>query len=149
MFGACFGHQAIAEALGGKVITNPGGWELGAVEVFHKDAPDWCDPLAKPYVAYAAHLEQVGDMPEGAQIIAERSGCPVAGFRIGNIIYTTQYHPEMDNQFITELSKDLRGKLPDEVIERSLGSLSAHADQNAVAESAALFFEAGRRESAQ
>lgn len=32
LFGACFGHQAIAVALGGTVTHNPGGWVFGVTE---------------------------------------------------------------------------------------------------------------------
>ncbi|MEP0940650.1 MAG: type 1 glutamine amidotransferase [Rhizobiaceae bacterium] len=142
IFGACFGHQVIAEVLGGKVVDNPDGWEFGAVEVNHRDTPEWAQHLGTSFTLYAAHKEQVARLPEGAVSIASGPGCPCAGFRIGDRLYTTQYHPEMEHDFITALTQELRGDLPDNVIDRSMASLSNHADGRAYAESVARFFEA-------
>lgn len=33
LIGICFGHQLIAQALGGHVCKNPRGWEVGATTV--------------------------------------------------------------------------------------------------------------------
>ena len=33
VLGVCFGHQIISSALGGKVIKNPKGWELGSYKL--------------------------------------------------------------------------------------------------------------------
>ena len=57
LFGACFGHQAIAKALGGVVGDNPGGWVFGLVETVMEGVP---------MRLYAAHREQVLGLPEGA-----------------------------------------------------------------------------------
>ncbi len=56
MFGACFGHQAIALALGGTVAQNPGGWVFGVVRT---------EMEGKPLRLYAAHSEQVTVLPKG------------------------------------------------------------------------------------
>ncbi|MEM6499261.1 MAG: type 1 glutamine amidotransferase [Pseudomonadota bacterium] len=141
IFGACFGHQIIAEALGGKVDTNPDGWVFGAVEVETLKKPSWAADLADSFILYAAHKEQVERLPEGAETIASGPGCQYAGYRIGDRLYTTQYHPEMEHGFIVALTEELRDALPDDVIDRSLASLKDHADGKRYAESVARFFE--------
>ena len=142
IFGACFGHQVIAEALGGKVGTNPDGWVFGAVQVEGLDQPEWAADLADTLTLYAAHVEQVEILPENAVPIARGPGCPYAGYRIGDRLYTTQYHPEMNHGFIAALTEELRGDLPDDVIERSRASLKDPADGKGFAETVARFFEA-------
>jgi GMP synthase-like glutamine amidotransferase len=58
MFGACFGHQAIAMALGGRVGPNPNGWVFGLthVDITHKTS--WMQGLPMSLKQYGAHVEQ-------------------------------------------------------------------------------------------
>ncbi len=141
MFGACFGHQAIATALGGKVDCNPGGWELGTVETEFIDGRQ-----KRPLNLYAAHKEQVILAPTGAAVTATAAGCPIAGFAIGDHIATTQYHPEMTPEFIAALLDELERELDPKVIAAAKASLETRADRNEITELMVQFFEtAGRR----
>lgn len=133
MFGACFGHQAIAKALGGDVAANPKGWVFGLVEKRFADGRSL--PL------YASHSEQVTKMPKGAEVIASGPDCDVAGFVMGRGVMTTQYHPEMEPAFIAALVEHLADELPSDVTERARASLVKEADMQAMAERIALFLE--------
>jgi len=133
MFGACFGHQAIAKALGGDVEVNPKGWVFGLVEKRFADGRSL--PL------YASHLEQVTKMPKGAEAIASGPDCDVAGFVMGRGIMTTQYHPEMEPAFIAALVEHLADELPNDVTEQARASLVKEADMQAMAEHIACFLE--------
>ncbi len=141
LFGACFGHQAIALALGGQVGTNPGGWVFGLTATNVTNPAPWMDMLPKQTNLYAAHVEQVTDAPEGAQILTSSRDCPVGGFAIGTHVYTTQYHPEMTAHFIAALIDHLQDDKPPQVIARARASLNRPADGTAFAESIAQFFE--------
>ena len=62
--GACFGHQAIAVALGGRVGKNPKGWGLGIAPTRFLRHLRWMDPAHPKLDLYSAHNEQVLEMPD-------------------------------------------------------------------------------------
>ena len=139
-FGACFGHQAIAAALGGKVGRNPGGWVFGLTETEMEGAP---------IRLYAAHVEQVTELPRGARLTGGNAECPVGSYAIADHILTTQYHPEMSHDFVTALVEELADDLPAEVIARARSGLAnGRADSGRIAERIARFFEQAQESAA-
>ncbi len=58
IFGACFGHQAVAKALGGEVTRNPAGWAFGSLKVSVVDKAPWLGP-ASSFHQYGAHVDHV------------------------------------------------------------------------------------------
>lgn len=132
VFGACFGHQAIAVALGGAVGDNPGGWVLGLTET---------EIGGEPIRLYAAHREQVLRLPLGAAGLGGNADCSIGGFGIGRHILTTQYHPEMTPEFFAALTEEISGKLPETVVTRARKSLSQQADRDPIAQRIVTFFE--------
>ena len=49
--------------------------------------------------------------PPGAQVLSHSDFCPVGSFAIGQHFFTSQYHPEISRQFMTDLLMFLDGKL--------------------------------------
>ncbi|MFZ2100417.1 MAG: gamma-glutamyl-gamma-aminobutyrate hydrolase family protein [Oricola sp.] len=141
LFGACFGHQAIALALGGKVEKNPDGWVFGLTQAELVDRAPWTEPLGGTLSQYGAHIEQVTQLPEDARVLIASAACPAGGFAIGDHVFTTQNHPEMTPEFIAALIEELGPKLGEEVIEKARASLDRKADYAVFAESIARFFE--------
>ena len=141
LFGACFGHQAIALALGGSVGRNPGGYQHGRIQNQLTQRASWMAPLTDSFSLYGSHIEQVTALPAGAIAIATSSDCAVAGFVMGNQIYTTQHHPEMTPDFIAALTDELAEYLGADVNQKARASLSQTADNDAYAETIARFFE--------
>ena len=135
IFGACFGHQAIAMALGGHVGPNPGGWVFGLVDT---------NVEGVPMQLYGSHVEQVVDLPPGAVVLGGTSECPVGSFAIPGRVMTTQYHPEMSHGFISDLVEEYAPELPADVVARARESLTKRADSDAIAERIARFFEGQR-----
>lgn len=132
LFGACFGHQAIAVALGGAVERNPEGWVFGLVETGMEGAP---------IRLYAAHNEQVTQLPTGGEALGGNADCPIGSFRIGPRVLTTQYHPEMTPGFIAALVEELARKLPPEVVSRAQASLGREAETARITARMVAFFE--------
>ena len=80
MFGACFGHQAIALALGGAVGRNPGGYVHGLTHSRLSHRAPWMADLPDTVRLYGSHVEQVTALPPGAQATSASEDCAVAGF---------------------------------------------------------------------
>ncbi|MEZ5870277.1 MAG: gamma-glutamyl-gamma-aminobutyrate hydrolase family protein [Nitratireductor sp.] len=103
MIGACFGHQAIATALGGRVAKNTLGWGLGATTTTFVRHLDWMNPAHAELRLYCAHNEQVVELPEGAIVLGHDPIAPVSAFAIGDHILATQHHPEMTPDYVAGL----------------------------------------------
>ncbi|MGV8984851.1 MAG: type 1 glutamine amidotransferase [Cypionkella sp.] len=141
LFGACFGHQAIAVALGGKVTRNPGGWVFGVTSTQTKDPAPWMADATAPIRVNAAHSEQVTELPPGAQVIGGNAECPHGSFRIGTRVFTTQYHPEMSQAFMAALVEEYGPKLPPEVARAARASVAQPAEIDRMANWIVGFFE--------
>lgn len=132
IFGACFGHQAIAMALGGVVGPNPGGWVFGLTETVMEGAP---------IRLYAAHAEQVTTLPPGARALGGNADCAIGSYAIGQAVLCTQYHPEMTPEFAAALVQEYAAKLPPDVAARAVESVRQTADSAWIADRIARFFE--------
>ena len=108
MVGICFGHQAIAKALGGAVGENPGGWVAGAAEYRTPDG-------AYDRTLLAWHKEQILTLPGEAQIVSGSSACPYSVLRYGDAALSYQAHPEFSADFIRGLVATRGLSLPDAV----------------------------------
>lgn len=144
VFGACFGHQAIAKALGGEVGKNPQGWVLGPYET-HTHAPAiWMD-RGGSMVLQAAHKEQVLRPPPGTRIHAGTEAVPIGHLSIGNRIFGTQYHPELDRDFMAGLFDEMADLVAPEVLDQARDRLSRDVDDARMARWIVAFFEQALR----
>ena len=99
VLGICYGHQLLADALGGQVADNPRGREIGTVEV--RTTPLAAhDPLFSVLPAtlrmQATHLQTVLRLPNGAVHLAMSDGDDHQAFRIGTAAWGVQFHPEFE-----------------------------------------------------
>jgi GMP synthase (glutamine-hydrolysing) len=93
----CYGHQALADALGGEVGDLPGGVEVGTVDV-ERTSEAAGDPLLgdlpDAFPAQMAHRQGVRRLPPGVVLLARTGREPHAAFRVGRCAWGVQFHPE-------------------------------------------------------
>jgi len=98
--GICFGHQLIAQSLGGKVIkAEDKGRGLGIQAWEIKSAPKWMGELSSESLSLnACHQDQVIEMPTDSELLVSSDFCPIAGFQTGAML-GIQGHPEFNYDY--------------------------------------------------
>jgi len=99
LFGICFGHQIVAQALGGRVDKNPRGREIGTLEVRvvpHGARDAILEGLPDRFLANHTHVDTVVELPPGARVLAETDLERHAAFSVGEKVKCVQFHPEID-----------------------------------------------------
>lgn len=96
IFGICFGHQLIGQALGGHVAKNPRGREIGKVRVKKLVHDPIFEGLGDAFFVHATHVDSVVTLPPGARLLATTELEPNAAFAVGDNVRAVQYHPEID-----------------------------------------------------
>jgi GMP synthase-like glutamine amidotransferase len=145
LLGLCFGHQAVARALGGQVARHSAGWGLGTAPTHWTTTPAWMQPSQVTTTLMAAHNEQVIRMPEGAVCLGGSDFCPIGSMQIGQHIWTTQFHPEMPRVFMQALLGYLADKLDADTMARAHASLNNAADVPLFGQWMVQFFEHARK----
>lgn len=95
MIGVCFGHQIMAQALGGSVRKSPKGYGLGVMDYKFADG--------ETVSLNAWHQDQVEEAPQGAEVILSSEFCPVAGLAYSHNAISFQPHPEFTKAFMDDL----------------------------------------------
>jgi GMP synthase (glutamine-hydrolysing) len=120
LLGICFGHQLMAQALGGRAGYHPKGSEVGTVDI-HLSSQGRNDPLFSDlpscFKAHVTHSQTVLELPPRAVVLARNDFEAHHGFRVGSRTWGIQFHPEFDEQamlvYINAQAKELRAQAQD------------------------------------
>ncbi len=148
MLGICFGHQIMADALGGKVEKSEKGWGLGRHVYKLDNCPAYFSHPAGELAIAASHQDQVIAPPESARTFISSEFTPYAGLIYANgAAISMQPHPEFELEYsagIIELRRN--NPLNDNEVQAALDSLAGPMDNDFVGNALGEFFlQAARR----
>jgi GMP synthase (glutamine-hydrolysing) len=96
--GACYGIGTLGAHQGG-LVDRQFPEPVGPLSVTVTDE-GLADPLfagvPREFAAFGGHKEGLSRLPDGAVLLATSSASPVQAFRVGENVYATQFHPELD-----------------------------------------------------
>ena len=129
LVGICFGHQLIAQELGGETRAAEGGWAVGVQQTCIVEGREWMQPYRDCFGLLSSHKDQVVRLPERARLFAHTAFCPISGFTIDEHIVTFQGHPEFSKGYSHALMDFRRELLGEPVYQRGVASLEQTVHQ--------------------
>lgn len=128
LLGVCFGHQALADALGG-TVESMGEYELGYREVSQVASDPLFESVPDPFLAFQTHSDTVTELPDGATLLAENDR-GLQAFRYGSAV-GVQFHPEYDAETARDVTR--RKDLSQDRIDAVLSGITEDAVARAAA----------------
>ena len=140
MVGICFGHQIMADALGGVVQKSEKGWGLGRHEYRVHQRPAFMADAPESFAVACSHQDQVLIPPPDADVILGSDFTPNAGllYRSGRAL-SFQPHPEFEDDYAMALVELRRGRADDKVIDAAIASFGRASDSRRLSDYIAGF----------
>lgn len=130
MIGVCFGHQVMAEALGGKVVKSDKGWGAGLHRYTVVQSEPWID-TAGTIAVPASHQDQVIVQPPNTEVVAASDFTPFASLAWQDRpAVSFQFHPEFSPAFARALIEKRYDNIPNPDV--AIESLEAPNDNHVV-----------------
>jgi GMP synthase (glutamine-hydrolysing) len=120
--GVCFGHQLLADVLGGRVEAME-EYEIGYRGVTHDGETPLLAGIDEEFTVFTTHSDRVAEAPPGADVFAAND-YGIHGFRRGRV-FAVQFHPEYDTETAETVARGKEGQLSDERIEQVVDGITA------------------------
>ena len=133
LVGICFGHQLVAQALGGRTEKSPKGWGVGLHTHRFSELPDWHDQGEPSFRVLVSHQDQVVENARGARVLASSDFCENAVCQVGDHILTFQGHPEFLSGYSREIMEFRREMIGEQAYTEGLASLACEPQSARVA----------------
>ena len=138
IFASCFGFHLIAAAMGGEVVYNEAGTEVGTYSItLTEDGENDAlfGKLPKTFQAQLGHKDYVPVLPEGFINLGFSDLAPIQAMRLaGRPVWATQFHPELsgkDNLFrFNRYMKVYRGVMSEAELTETLNSFRPSPECN-------------------
>jgi len=143
--GICFGHQVLAQALGGEVRRAAQGWGVGVLDMTILRQEAWMQPAQARCRLQYMHQDQVQRLPEGSVLLGRSPHCDVGMFRVGESMLGIEGHPEFTREFGSALIEWRRERIGNAAADHALESLAKPNDGQAVGAWIARFIRSVRR----
>lgn len=132
LVGVCFGHQAMAQALGGEVRKSEKGWGVGLHRYDVLSDEWWMNPPHRSVAVPASHQDQVQSLPPGARVTMASAFTPFGGLAWDDDAISMQFHPEFTPAYAAALAEGRRGRIDPVVVDRAHETLAAPDDREVV-----------------
>lgn len=126
--GVCFGHQLLAEALGGQVKKAQSGWSIGVQTFTISQEEAWMEPFQSSLNLLMMCQDQVHVLPPNATVLASTPVCPVGIFRVGDRMLGVQAHPEFSKAYDKILMETRIDRMGAETVAKAIETLSLPLD---------------------
>lgn len=102
VLGICYGHQLLAQTIGGTVGAHPLGTQIGNLQLLPTPLSTG-SPIHEAFFSHAwltSHVECVHQLPDEADILATSSNTSIQAFAYKNLAVGLQFHPEMNLEIL-------------------------------------------------
>lgn len=133
LIGICFGHQMVAQALGGEVGRHPGGWGVGVAASSLVQRKPWMNPARDSFHLISSHQDQVIRMPPQAELLSGSAFCTNGSYQVREHILCFQGHPEFTPAYARERLLARKDVIGEATVNQALDSLQRGTDSALIA----------------